>query len=349
MDRYIGLDAHASSCTVAVVGPSGRKLQSQVLETNARALIDFLNTIPKDRHLCLEEGTHANWLHEVLSPHVQEIVVAGVRQSRGPKSDKRDAFKLAEELRVGSLERRVYKGSRAFASLRASSQAYTSLVTDSVRIQNRVKSLYRSRGVAASGQKVYARATREEELQKLPGWLRPRASTLYQELDAVNEVKKGAAKAMFEEARKHKLYRVLKTCPGLGPIRTAQLLPIVATPFRFANKRSFWAYCGLAIVMRSSADWVRTRDGSWVKTTLQQTRGLNRNSNHTLKYIFKGAATTVIGRRRDEPLYRHYQKLLNGGTKPNLAKLTIARQVASIALSMWRSEEGYDPQKVRTS
>ena len=35
MDRYIGLDAHASSCTVAVVGPSGRRLQSQVLETNA--------------------------------------------------------------------------------------------------------------------------------------------------------------------------------------------------------------------------------------------------------------------------------------------------------------------------
>ncbi len=69
MDRYIGLDAHASSCTVAVIGPSGRRLQTQVLETNARALISFLKTIPKPRHLCLEEGTHASWLHEVLGPH----------------------------------------------------------------------------------------------------------------------------------------------------------------------------------------------------------------------------------------------------------------------------------------
>ena len=90
MDRYIGLDAHTSSCTLAVVGPSGRRLQSQGMETNAKALISFIGTIPKDRHLCLEEGTHANWLYEVLSPHVQEIVVAGVEQSRGPKSDKRD-------------------------------------------------------------------------------------------------------------------------------------------------------------------------------------------------------------------------------------------------------------------
>ena len=135
MDRYIGLDAHASSCTVAVVGPSGKKLQSVVLETNGKTLIDFIRTIPPDRRLCLEEGNHANWLYEILRPHVQEIVVTSVRQSRGPKSDKRDAFQLAEQLRVGSLESRVYKGRGSFALLGSLSRAYTTLVSDSVRIQ----------------------------------------------------------------------------------------------------------------------------------------------------------------------------------------------------------------------
>ena len=72
MDRYIGLDAHSSSCTVATVGPSGRRLHSQVVETNAGALIQVLQGIPGTRHLCLEEGTHASWLYEVLSPHVEE-------------------------------------------------------------------------------------------------------------------------------------------------------------------------------------------------------------------------------------------------------------------------------------
>ena len=38
-ERYIGLDAHASSCTLAVVGPSGKRLGSHVVETNPRALI----------------------------------------------------------------------------------------------------------------------------------------------------------------------------------------------------------------------------------------------------------------------------------------------------------------------
>ena len=62
--------------------------------------------------------------------------------------------------------------------------------------------------------------------------------------------------------------------------------------------------------------------------------------------MFKGAATTVIGRGEDEPLYRHYLRLLDGGTKPNLAKLTIARQIASIALSLWCNKEEYNPKKL---
>jgi hypothetical protein len=35
MERYIGLDAHASSCTLAVVDASGKRLGSHVVETNA--------------------------------------------------------------------------------------------------------------------------------------------------------------------------------------------------------------------------------------------------------------------------------------------------------------------------
>ena len=93
---------------------------------------------------------------------------------------------------------------------------------------------------------------------------------------------------------------------------------------------------------------VRRPDGQWVHAPTQQTRGLNRNFNRPLKSIFKGAATTIIGRAgKDDPLYHHYQQLLDGGTKPNLAKLTISRQIASIVLSVWRSQEVYDPKKLR--
>ena len=347
MDRYIGLDVHASSCTAAVIGPSGKKLQCQVLETNAKALIDFICTIPKNRRLIFEEGTHSSWLYEVLSPHVQELVVVGVRRSQGPKDDEGDAFGLAEDLRIGSVKVRVYKKRGGFATLGHLVRAHGTLVTDMVRCQNRIKSLLRSRGIPTGGKQVYSTGGRDQWLSELPAQARGHAAILYCQYDALLELRKHAEKEMLEEARKHTIYRIIKTCPGLGKIRTAQLMPIVVTPYRFANKRQFWSYCGLGIVMRSSSDWVRMQDGQWIKAPIQRTRGLNRNFNHTLKNIFKGAATTVIGRAdRDGPLYQHYQQLLDGGTKPNLAKLTISRQIASIVLSVWRSQEVYDPQKL---
>jgi hypothetical protein len=46
MDRYIGVDAHASSCTLAVVSGSGKRLRTQVVETNARCLIEAVRQIP---------------------------------------------------------------------------------------------------------------------------------------------------------------------------------------------------------------------------------------------------------------------------------------------------------------
>jgi transposase len=350
MERYIGLDAHASSCTLAVVGPSGKRLGSHVVETNARALIEVLRGIPRNRHVCLEEGTLSEWLHEVLEPHVEELVVAGVRKSRGPKSDKRDAFALAEQLRIGALETRVYKGRGKFRRLGSVARGYGLVVVDVARVKNRLKSVLRSRGVGyGAGRSVYAKRDREQWLDALPKPTRPLAELLYAEHDALAALKARAEKTLLAEARKHREWQLVKTCPGLGPIRTAELLPVVVTPYRFRSRSGFWAYCGLGIVMRSSSDWVRAPSGEWVKTAVQRTRGLNQNFNHTLKRIFKGAATTVIGRAEDDPIYRHYERLLDEGTKPNLAKLTLARQIAAITLALWRSGETYDPKRLEAT
>ena len=347
MQRYIGLDVHAASTTFAVIGESGRRLGTHVVETNGQALVAQLKTIPGKKHVCLEEGTQSAWMYEILSPHAEEIVVAAVPESRGQKSDEKDAFGLAEQLRTGALKKRVFKEVGEYRTLRELGRAHGMIVQDVVRVQNRIKALLRSRGVAVSGRSVYSEKGREEFLAKLPEASRGAASTLYAQYDAVEAIRRRAEKDLVAEAHHHPMSRVLESCPGLGPIRVAQLMPIVVSPARFRTKRQFWSYCGLGIVMRSSSDWVRKTDGGWARATVQQTRGLNRNHNHTLKTIFKGAATTVISQLDAEPLHQDYQRLINAGTKPNLAKVTIARKLAAIALSMWKSKEKYDPTKHR--
>jgi len=330
-----------------VIGERGKRLGSYVVETNGQALVEQLKTIPGNKHVCLEEGTQSAWIYEILSPHAEEVVVAMVSESRGQKDDQRDAFGLGDRLRTGAIERKVFKEVGEYKALRELGRTHTMIVQDVVRVQNRLKAMFRSRGVAVSGKSVYSEKGREEYLEKLPDATRGATKTMYAQYDAVEEIRRRAEKDLVQEAHRHPISRVLESCPGLGPIRVAQLIPIVVSPARFRTKRQFWSYCGLGIVMRSSSDWVRTKDGGWTRANVQQTRGLNLNHNHTLKNIFKGAATTVISQLETEPLHQDYQRLIAAGTKPNLAKLTIARKIAAIALSMWKSKEKYDPTKHR--
>jgi len=153
------------------------------------------------------------------------------------------------------------------------------------------------------------------------------------------------AERLHLSSLQHRIVKLLATAPGIGPIRSAQIVATVVTPHRFRTKRQFWAYCGLAIMTRSSADWARDRTGRWVRAQTQQTLGLNRNRCGTLKEVFKGAAHMVATQMKSHPLHADYQQLLERGLKPNLAMVTIARRISAAVLAMWKREEAYDPKK----
>ena len=63
--------------------------------------------------------------------------------------------------------------------------------------------------------------------------------------------------------------------------------------------------------------------------------------------LLQGAATTVIAHCGANPLRANYDRQLENGTKPNLAKLTLARRIAATVLSMWKNQEVYDPDRHR--
>jgi len=261
MDRYVGLDAHAESCTLGVLGPSGKRLKSMVVETNGQALLEAVRSIPGRIHLCLEEGTQSAWLHELLSPHVEELVVVMPPESKRAKDDLRDAWMRAEELRTGTIETRVYKAPQHLAALRNAVRAYGFAVRDVVRAKNRLKSAFLSRGIATDAG-IYAAARRRKQLEKLTGPHRQLADWLGRQLDELTPLRDEAEEWLLKEAKTHPIIRTLATAPGMGPIRTAQLVAIAANPERFRTRRQFWSYSGLSIVTRSSSDWMRNKHGS---------------------------------------------------------------------------------------
>ena len=266
MERYIGMDVHAASCTLAVISEKGRKLKDFPVETNGQALVEAIRRIPGHKHLVMEEGLQSAWLYEILIPHVDELVVAGITQSRGPKSDKRDAYGLAEKLRVGNLDKHVFKAPRQFTRLREFSRTHVTLVGDVVRTQARIKSVYRSRGVLVTGIDVYSSRRRNEWLEQLPSTTQIRATRLYDHLDFLLEQKKQAEADLLREAKKHPIVATLETAPGFGPIRAARLVPIVITPHRTLPMSAvhtawvalrFWTHFTLAL-LRTPTVAIRT-------------------------------------------------------------------------------------------
>lgn len=342
MDRYIGVDGHLKSCTFAILGPSGRRLREQVVETNGQALHQLLLSISGKKHICLEEGELSGWLCEIFSPLAVDVVVVQPERRRGTKSDALDAWSLAELLRKGELSHVVYKAPGRFGGLREAVHAHRVTMRDLVRAKNRLRAVYRTRGIQPD-RNIYDARRREAWLLQLPEHPQRLARLFTEHLDALAASAKRAEAWLLEEARSYPIVGLIATAPGIGEVRASQIVATVITPHRFRTKRQFWSYCGLAVVTRSSSDWEQDQNRRWVRRQVALTRGLNHNRHPLLKEVFKGAALSIVALMPDHPLGKNYHRLLEAGTKPPLARLTLARQLAAAVLAMWKNLEVYDP------
>jgi hypothetical protein len=73
-------------------------------------------------------------------------------------------------------------------------------------------------------------------------------------------------------------------------------------------------------------------------------RGLNDNHNKDLKNLFKGAA--ISASTRPGPLQDFYVALVGKGIRPTMARLTLARKIAAITLTMWKKGVSFDPKQL---
>ena len=346
-DKYVGLDVHAATTVIAVLDSSGELIQQTIVPTKTEKLREFFTTLKGRVRVALEEGAHAAWLFDLLSPLVAEAVVANPRELPSRKgrnkTDKTDALLLARLLRSGDLKG-VYHGEHGTRTLKHLARHYGALVDDCTSVMNRIKGIYRGLGIDCSGRGIYAAAQRERWLAKLENeGMRFRTSALLEQLDTLRGLQDKAKQAMVREARRHRAFRVLSSVPGLGQIRVAQLIAVVDTPHRFRTKRQLWAYAGLAVTQHESGEYVL--EGQRVRRARGQvrTRGLNKNGNRRLKSLFKSAAATASWQG---PMGPWYAQQLSRGLAKQLAQVSLARKIAAIALAVWKSEEAFDEKKV---
>src|ERR1700690_1327991 len=348
-DKYIAFDVHQATTVTSVLNAAGREGNAAILPTQPQPLRGFLEGLRGTLHLTLEEGTYSAWLYDVLEGRVAELVVCDPRHNallkEGNKTDAGDARKLAELLRAGMLHA-VYHGSRSLRPLQELARSYEALRDDSIRVMNRIKAFYRGRGIDCAGRGVYAAGQRASWLGRLPaGASRLRGEWLHEELDHLPSLRRKARRALLAESRKHTVAKRLREIPGLGPLRVALLMAHVQTPHRFRSSRNFWTYAGLGLVRRGSSEY-RVVEGRIVrrpKAVLP--RGLNPNHRPELKEIFKSAALTAI--RCPGPFQDYYQARVERGVDPAILRVSVARKLAALTLSLWKKGGHYRAENLK--
>lgn len=344
--KHVGLDVHQSTVVATVRDENGRVIQRSVLATEAGALTEFVRGMRGSIRVALEEGTQAQWLHDLLVPLVDHVVVCDRRGERrqGNHADRVDADDLSEQLWRGGL-RAVYHGSPGRLALKELTRTYRNIVEDSTRVMQRLKALFRARALRTKGQRIYHARHRHEWLAKLEDRaVRFRAEMLYAELDVLRQLRPRAKAAMVAEARRDPAWAVLRTIPFLGPVRVALLLATLQTPWRFRTKRSLWGYAGLAVVSHDTAQYLFVNGRPVRRRRQPRTRGLNRNRNPVVKEVFKAAAAAATG--RPGALQDYYRDRVARGMDPAMARVTLTRKLAALTLRLWKTGERYDPSKL---
>src|ERR1700674_3318484 len=90
--KYIGMDVHQASISIAVSDAAGKMLMECIIETKAGTVLEFIQGLRGSLWVTFEEGTSAAWLYDLLKPHVTKVVVCDPRKNAllkaGNKNDR---------------------------------------------------------------------------------------------------------------------------------------------------------------------------------------------------------------------------------------------------------------------
>lgn len=325
MKKYIGLDAHSSTCSFCVMDAQGEVIDTATMGTNGRMLIGYLRGISGEKILTFEECELSSWLNEILRKEVDELVVCNPVENRvykKAKTDKLDARNLANLLR-GDYLTPVYHDGSDREKFRDLMSGYQDLVDDAVRIKNRYKSLFRKEGKKVRGKALYSDESFLKGLERKD--FQFIGAHMYRMLEEMEKGRLTYIREIKKYSLKFKEIKYLKTLPGIGDIHAAKIVAQVIDPARFKNKYKFFSYCGLVRHRQTSGDKSYGDKKIW--------------GNRMLKCVYKMAAESAL--KGNTGMRKYYDYLRSKGTGHKNAKNAISRKIAAISLVLWKKGERY--------
>lgn len=336
---HIGIDLHKRESQICVLSENGT-----VSETRIRTDRGRFTEVLGHREPCnilLESSTESEWVARHLESLGHEVIVADPNylpmygaQSRGIKTDKRDARALAEACRSG-VYRRAHRLSESRRRLRSRWVARDGLVKGRARLISVVRAQLRGQGwrINTGSAHTFVRRARALELDELMAEI---LEPVLSSIDKLTEEIKAADKWFESSSKQDEELSRLCSMPSIGPVTASAFASVIDDAKRFAGPHQAQAYLGLVPREMSSGD--------------KKIRGrITKRGNTRLRALLVQAALSTMRLRYvgTARLWLWAEGVAKRRGK-RIAVVALARRIAGILYAMMRDQSHYLPISAET-
>jgi len=334
MTRFVGLDVSQKLTAICVVDDSGRRLwRGQCASDPEQIERTIRRHGGEDARIGIETGPMTPWLVHELRGRGLAVTCLDARHARAVlkmqinKTDQNDAEGLAQIMRTGwyrSVHVKSFDSHRARALLGARAQ----LVGMTTRLSNHIRGVLKTFGMLPGAGRNLAFDRRVETLLTDRAEVAPIVQPM---LAAWRQLRQQTAtfdKAVRVLVKSSPTCRHLMGVPGIGVLSVLAYVSMVEDPARFGRSRSVGAHLGLTPKQYQSGEIDRSGRISKCGDALART-------------LMYEAAVVLMTRVKRAHGLKDWAQAIARRSGAGKARIALARKLAVILHSMWRSGEPF--------
>jgi len=333
--KFVGVDLHTNRFTCCYLSDDSKEKRTETFNLDSQGLISFYSTINKDTYVLIEATVNTFSFTALFKDMVKEVIVANTYQLKaigvpGKKTDKLDAAKLAEKLKVQIVSGvqqivPVLIPPKEIRDLRALFTSYRSFRKEIGRTKNRIHSLLKENLFPFTKEYIFGKKSRKliREISSdrlLPFQINLLMDTLEHLEDAfdklVNEIMKAGAQFIPQ-------IEILTSMTGISVITAIAVIADVSDISRFRNSKHFASYLRSAPRVESSND----------KTVIKSTNKAGRKLSITL------LSQSLNHFRDNNKMLTQFYESASVYKKKGVVRMALCRRVITQVYQMLKKHE----------
>ena len=249
--QWVGIDLHLHRSVICRIDAQGSELECVQIDNDPKTLVREVRKAGRKAPVAIEATYGWYWAVDALQAAKFEVHLAhpyglkAMRSRRRVKTDAKDAYELANLLRLGSLPE-AYIAPPELRQLRELVRHRTRLVSNATAVKAGIRALLAKHGIRLPASDLESRSgtTQLDEVVLDGQFARRLESQRRLLLVLTDEI--GSVEVLLDKAlRKNPHYRALQKIRGIGPVLAAIFVAEIGDITRFPTSDALACWAGI--------------------------------------------------------------------------------------------------------